>query len=54
MDIATGKIANSLRALARRINKEKYGSDIDFNEKAFLEDLDNEIVTVLGGEIITD
>lgn len=54
MDIATDKIANNLRFLAMRIKEGCYGSDIDFADGSFLEDLEEIIVKPLEAEIIKD
>lgn len=54
MDIATGQIAKKLRELARAVDEDKYGTDTDFDQAAFLTDMETGIVAPLGGEIYTD
>jgi len=54
MDIATDPIAKELVKLAGDIKAGKYGSDINFAEEKFLEDLEDEVVRPLGGEIMVD
>lgn len=39
MDIATDLLAKELVQIAGKIKSEVYGPDIDFNEDAFLEDM---------------
>ena len=51
-DIATNVLAANLRALAQKIRDGYYGPDTDFDEKAFLEDVEEIAVTMFDHEIV--
>jgi len=52
MDTDRKLISSSLQNLATDIDYGKYGQDTDFEEEAFLDDLEKKVVEPLGREII--